>query len=52
MYILEKIKSLLSLETDFKLILDDPSGNSFIENPHMPSAGMYVFILKYSNVAY
>lgn len=33
-----RIKSLLLMETDFKLILDDPSGNSFIENPHMPSA--------------
>jgi len=32
-----KIKSLISMEEDFKLIVDDPSGNSFIENPHIPS---------------
>ena len=27
------------MEEDFKLIVDDPSGNSFIENPYIPSVG-------------
>ena len=31
-----EIKGLLKLERDFKLILDDPSGNSYIENPYIP----------------
>lgn len=33
-----EIQSLLKLENDFKLIINDPSGNSHIENPHLPAA--------------
>ena len=39
----------MKLEKDFKLIIDDPSGNSHIENPHLPAAGMYI-VLK-NNIA-
>lgn len=35
---LVKLKSLGSGEVAFTFILDDPSGNSFIENPHAPSS--------------
>lgn len=31
-----KAKSLLTATTPFTLILNDPSGNSFVENPHAP----------------
>uniref|UniRef100_UPI00358FE676 zinc finger protein ZPR1 n=1 Tax=Myxine glutinosa TaxID=7769 RepID=UPI00358FE676 len=31
-----KLECLKELDSPFKLILDDPSGNSFIENPHAP----------------
>ena len=31
-----KIQDTLSLKTPFTLELDDPSGNSFVENPHAP----------------
>jgi len=32
-----KIKNLLELEDEFSLLIEDPSGNSFIENPFAPS---------------
>jgi len=32
-----KIKNLLELENEFSLLIEDPSGNSFIENPFAPS---------------
>merc|ERR1740122_55488 len=31
-----KIESLLTLKDPFHVILSDPSGNSFVENPHAP----------------
>jgi len=31
-----KIESLLTLKEPFHVILSDPSGNSFVENPHAP----------------
>ncbi|KAG9397117.1 ZPR1 zinc-finger domain [Carpediemonas membranifera] len=34
---LEKMRGLLTDEPNFTVILDDPTGNSFIENPHAPS---------------
>eukprot|EP01132_Coremiostelium_polycephalum_P004655 gene4655-5817_t len=33
---ISKLNNLLELETPFTLILDDPSGNSYIENPLAP----------------
>jgi len=32
-----KIRNLLELEDEFSLLIEDPSGNSFIENPFAPS---------------
>lgn len=33
-----KVKALLEVKEEFRLIIDDPSGNSFLENPHAPAA--------------
>jgi len=33
-----KIKETLEMKTEFSVVIDDPSGNSFIENPLAPSA--------------
>lgn len=33
---IENLNDLLKGEKPFKFILDDPSGNSFVENPHAP----------------
>ncbi|KRX21476.1 Zinc finger protein ZPR1 [Trichinella nelsoni] len=30
----DKLSQLINCETEFSMIIDDPSGNSFIENPH------------------
>ncbi|KRX47770.1 Zinc finger protein ZPR1 [Trichinella murrelli] len=30
----DKLSHLINCETEFSMIIDDPSGNSFIENPH------------------
>merc|ERR1719308_211444 len=34
----DKIKSLLELKDEFRIVIEDPSGNSFVENPNAPSA--------------
>jgi zinc finger protein len=34
---LSKLRACAKAETSFTFILDDPAGNSFIENPHAPS---------------
>jgi len=34
----QKIKNLLEMENEFRIVIEDPSGNSFIENPSAPSA--------------
>lgn len=34
----EKFKELLDLKKKFRIVIEDPSGNSFIENPSAPSA--------------
>lgn len=31
-----KLKDLKQMASPFTLIIDDPSGNSFVENPHAP----------------
>jgi len=33
----EKLKHLLKVENPFTILLDDPSGNSFVENPYAPN---------------
>merc|ERR1719309_1902106 len=33
----DKIKNLLELEKEFRIVIEDPSGNSFVENPFAPS---------------
>ncbi|KAH7823952.1 putative zinc finger protein [Monocercomonoides exilis] len=33
---IEKVKNLLERKTPFTLIIDDPSGNSFVQNPQAP----------------
>ena len=33
----EKMKRLLKVENPFTIVVDDPSGNSFVENPYAPS---------------
>lgn len=35
---MEKLLELKTLKSPFHLVLDDPSGNSFIENPYAPKA--------------
>ncbi|KAJ3669826.1 hypothetical protein LUZ60_010150 [Juncus effusus] len=45
---LSKLKSLLSLNQSFTFILDDPSGNSFIENPNAPSTDPLLSISFYT----
>ncbi|XP_078168218.1 uncharacterized protein LOC144562798 [Carex rostrata] len=34
---LEKLRSLLSGDSNFTFVLDDPAGNSYVENPYAPS---------------
>ncbi|XP_056846877.1 uncharacterized protein LOC108814675 [Raphanus sativus] len=34
---LSKLRACAKAETSFTFVLDDPAGNSFIENPHAPS---------------
>lgn len=41
------IKELLELKREFVIIVDDPSGNSFIENPLAPAADPAMKILNY-----
>jgi len=41
------IKELLELKREFVLTVDDPSGNSFIENPLAPAADPEMKILNY-----
>ncbi|KAG7471325.1 hypothetical protein MATL_G00123400 [Megalops atlanticus] len=33
---IDKLKKLKDVESEFTLVIDDPSGNSFVENPHAP----------------
>ncbi|XP_016119096.1 zinc finger protein ZPR1-like, partial [Sinocyclocheilus grahami] len=37
---IERLKQLKEVEEEFTLIIDDPSGNSFIENPFAPQKDM------------
>nr|XP_009005097.1 zinc finger protein ZPR1 isoform X2 [Callithrix jacchus] len=43
-----KLKELKQVTSPFTLIIDDPSGNSFVENPHAPQKDDALVITYYS----
>lgn len=44
---IEKMRGLLELKEPFDIVLDDPAGNSFLENPHAPSPDPEMKITHY-----
>lgn len=46
-----RLKKLQELEKPFRLILDDPSGNSFVENPQAPGADPSMTVRRYQRTA-
>ncbi|XP_035659783.1 zinc finger protein ZPR1-like [Branchiostoma floridae] len=44
---IEKLRGLTDLKTPFTLVLDDPTGNSFVENPFAPSQDKSVTLVHY-----
>ncbi|XP_067910281.1 zinc finger protein ZPR1 [Heterodontus francisci] len=48
---IEKLKKLKDVETPFTLVIDDPSGNSFVENPHAPQKDEALTITRYKRNA-
>ncbi|KAN0034242.1 hypothetical protein ACTFIV_000735 [Dictyostelium citrinum] len=46
-----KLSSLLMVDEPFKIIVDDPSGNSFIENPNAPKADPNLKVTNYTRTA-
>ncbi|XP_052255423.1 zinc finger protein ZPR1-like [Dreissena polymorpha] len=44
---IKKLEQLKTCETPFHIIIDDPSGNSFIENPHAPSSDPQMKVTHY-----
>ncbi|XP_036392855.1 zinc finger protein ZPR1 [Megalops cyprinoides] len=44
---IEKLKKLKDVESEFTLIIDDPSGNSFVENPHAPQKDEALIVSHY-----
>ncbi|XP_042199893.1 zinc finger protein ZPR1 [Callorhinchus milii] len=44
---IEKMKKLKDVETPFTLIIDDPSGNSFVENPNAPQKDEALTVTQY-----
>ncbi|CAI9722530.1 zinc finger protein ZPR1 [Octopus vulgaris] len=46
-----KLKKLLEMEKPFTLIIDDPSGNSFVENPHAPNKDTEMVVHNYKRSA-
>uniref|UniRef100_A0A131Y240 Putative c4-type zn-finger protein n=1 Tax=Ixodes ricinus TaxID=34613 RepID=A0A131Y240_IXORI len=42
-----RLRQLQALERPFRLILDDPSGNSFVENPSAPSSDPSLSVVHY-----
>ncbi|XP_064463988.1 zinc finger protein ZPR1-like [Ornithodoros turicata] len=44
----DKMKSLRKLERSFRIVIDDPSGNSFVENPRAPSADDAMTVERYT----
>ncbi|XP_060702633.1 zinc finger protein ZPR1 [Hemiscyllium ocellatum] len=49
---IEKLKKLKDVDMPFTLIIDDPSGNSFIENPHAPQKDEALTITHYKRDAH
>lgn len=45
------LKKLQELEKPFRLVLDDPSGNSFVENPQAPGADPSMKVRRYERTA-
>ena len=43
-----KLKELKQVASPFTLIIDDPSGNSFVENPHAPRKDDALVITHYN----
>ncbi|XP_025321209.3 zinc finger protein ZPR1 [Canis lupus baileyi] len=43
-----KLKELKQVASPFTLIIDDPSGNSFVENPHAPQKDLALIITHYN----
>ncbi|XP_040832925.1 zinc finger protein ZPR1 isoform X2 [Ochotona curzoniae] len=43
-----KLKELKQVDSPFTLIIDDPSGNSFVENPHAPQKDDALVITHYN----
>ncbi|VDK32231.1 unnamed protein product [Taenia asiatica] len=48
---IRKLRDLLTLETPFKLEMDDPSGNGFIENLHAPLNDPQITCVEYTRTA-
>ncbi|MBN3323226.1 ZPR1 protein, partial [Atractosteus spatula] len=44
---IEKLKKLKDVESPFTLIIDDPSGNSFVENPFVPQKDEALTVTHY-----
>ncbi|NWS72651.1 ZPR1 protein, partial [Crotophaga sulcirostris] len=42
-----KLKQLKEVQSPFTFILDDPSGNSFVENPHAPQRDEALAVTRY-----
>ncbi|KRZ56029.1 Zinc finger protein ZPR1 [Trichinella nativa] len=43
----DKLSQLINCETEFSMIIDDPSGNSFIENPHPEKIDTQLTMIHY-----
>ncbi|XP_030647950.1 zinc finger protein ZPR1 isoform X2 [Chanos chanos] len=48
---IEKLKKLKDVKEEFTLIIDDPSGNSFVENPHAPQKDVALSVSHYKRTA-
>ncbi|KAK5576041.1 hypothetical protein RB653_007179 [Dictyostelium firmibasis] len=46
-----KLSNLLMVDEPFKFIIDDPSGNSFIENPNAPKADPNLKVTNYTRTS-
>ncbi|KAL4608704.1 zinc finger protein ZPR1 [Arapaima gigas] len=48
---MEKLKKLKDVESEFTLVIDDPSGNSFVENPFAPQKDEALTVTHYKRTA-
>ncbi|XP_053126260.1 zinc finger protein ZPR1 [Hemicordylus capensis] len=48
---ISKLKRLKGVDSAFTFILDDPSGNSFVENPHAPQRDEALVVTHYRRTA-